>query len=84
MSFNNVGILLYRRHVIFKYLILFSFALRENNLIKTRLGLKLILFSLIDHFCAWVEEVIIPIFKNEKNISKFPHCVAHGKYFLFV
>ena len=28
-----------------------------------------------------MEEVIIPIFKNEKNISKFPQCVGEGKQF---
>ena len=26
-----------------------------------------------------MEEVIIPIFKNENNISKFPQCVGEGK-----
>ena len=30
----------------------------------------------LDHFCAWVEEVIAPILKNEKNLAKFPQCVA--------
>ena len=35
--------------------------------------------NVLDHFCAWVEEVLVPIFKNEENISKFPQCVAYGK-----
>ena len=30
----------------------------------------------LDHFCAWVEEVIAPILKLEKNLDKFPHCIA--------
>ena len=30
----------------------------------------------LDHFCAWVEEVIAPILKNEANLNKFPKCVA--------
>ena len=30
----------------------------------------------LDHFCAWVEEVLAPILKNDKNLSKFPQCVA--------
>jgi len=30
----------------------------------------------LDHFCAWVEEVIAPILKNELNLEKFPKCVA--------
>ena len=29
-----------------------------------------------EHFCAWVEEVIVPLFKNESNICKFPKCLA--------
>ena len=31
---------------------------------------------LSEHFCAWVEEVIVPLFKNESNICKFPKCLA--------
>ena len=34
----------------------------------------------LDHFCAWVEEVVVPIFKNENNMSKFPQCVSDGKH----
>ena len=34
--------------------------------------------NVLDHFCAWVEEVLVPIFKNEDNINKFPQCVAYG------
>ena len=34
----------------------------------------------LDHFCAWVEEVLVPIFHNEDNMSKFPECVAAGGY----
>jgi dynein heavy chain len=30
----------------------------------------------LDHFCAWVEEIIAPILKLEKNLEKFPHCIA--------
>ena len=34
---------------------------------------------IVDHFCAWVEEVVVPIFKNESNMAKFPQCVSDGK-----
>ena len=30
----------------------------------------------LDQFCALVEEVVVPLFKNEFNMSKFPQCVA--------
>ena len=30
----------------------------------------------LDQFCALVEEVVVPIFKNEFNMAKFPQCVA--------
>ena len=30
----------------------------------------------LDHFCAWVEEVIAPILKLEANLHKFPQCIA--------
>ena len=36
--------------------------------------------NVLDHFCAWVEEVLVPIFKNKDNISKFPQCVAYGNF----
>ena len=32
-----------------------------------------------DHFCALVEEVFVPIFRNELNMAKFPQCVSDGK-----
>ena len=32
----------------------------------------------LDHFCALVEEVVVPIFKNELNMAKFPQCVSDG------
>ena len=35
--------------------------------------------NVLDHFCAWVEEVLVPIFQNEDNMSKFPQCVAYGE-----
>ena len=30
----------------------------------------------LDQFCALVEEVVVPLFKNETNICKFPKCLA--------
>ena len=30
----------------------------------------------LDQFCALVEEVVVPLFKNELNMDKFPKCVA--------
>ena len=38
--------------------------------------LKNLTSNLSEHFCAWVEEVIVPLFKNESNICKFPKCLA--------
>ena len=35
-----------------------------------------IMLNFSEHFCAWVEEVIVPLFKNESNICKFPKCLA--------
>ena len=32
-----------------------------------------------DHFCALVEEVFVPIFRNVLNLAKFPECVADGE-----
>ena len=32
-----------------------------------------------EHFCTWVEEVIVPIFKNRDNLAKFPRCLALGE-----
>ena len=32
-----------------------------------------------DHFCALVEEVFVPIFRNELNMAKFPQCVSDGE-----
>ena len=29
-----------------------------------------------------MEEVIAPIFRNESNLSKFPHCLSQGKLLL--
>ena len=37
-----------------------------------------VLFAL-DHFCALVEEVFVPIFRNELNMAKFPQCVSDGE-----
>ena len=31
----------------------------------------------LDQFCALVEEVFVPIFKNEFNMVKFPQCVSN-------
>lgn len=31
----------------------------------------------LDHFCGWVEEVLVPIFRNEANMLKYPHCVSY-------
>ena len=33
-----------------------------------------------EHFCSWLEEVIVPVFNNEDNIAKFPQCVGAGQY----
>ena len=37
------------------------------------------LLFVLDHFCALVEEVFVPIFRNELNMDKFPQCVSDGK-----
>ena len=34
----------------------------------------------LEHFCALVEEVMVPILKNEANMSKFPLCISEGNY----
>ena len=40
----------------------------------------LIMLSLsLDHFCSWINEVLVPIFSNEDNISRLPECVANGE-----
>ena len=36
-----------------------------------------------DHFCALVEEVFVPIFRNELNMAKFPQCVSDGEILMF-
>ena len=41
------------------------------------LELKFLFVS--DHFCALVEEVFVPIFRNELNMAKFPQCVSDGE-----
>ena len=30
----------------------------------------------LEHFCALVEEVMVPILRNECNMSKFPQCIS--------
>ena len=35
----------------------------------------------LEHFCALVEEVMVPILKNEANMAKFPQCISDGKIF---
>ena len=37
----------------------------------------------LEHFCALVEEVMVPILKNEANMSKFPQCISDGNYIHF-
>ena len=37
----------------------------------------------LDHFCALVEEVFVPIFRNELNMAKFPQCVSDGEILTF-
>ena len=37
---------------------------------------------LVDHFCTWLEDVIVPIFKNDRNLVKFPQYVSDGNNFL--
>ena len=32
----------------------------------------------LEHFCALVEEVMVPILKNEANLAKFPQCISDG------
>ena len=34
---------------------------------------------ILDHFCTWLEEVIVPIFNNDGNLEKFPRYVSDGK-----
>ena len=34
----------------------------------------------LEHFCALVEEVMVPILKNEANMAKFPQCISDGRY----
>ena len=34
----------------------------------------------LEHFCALVEEVMVPILKNEANLAKFPQCISDGDY----
>lgn len=43
-----------------------------NNIISLSLS------SSSDHFCSWINEVLVPIFSNEDNISRLPECVANG------
>ena len=43
------------------------------NLLKKK---TYVYVNISEHFCAWVEEVIVPLFKNESNICKFPKCLA--------
>ena len=50
-------------------------------LILAALELKFLFVS--DHFCALVEEVFVPIFRNELNMAKFPQCVSDGKILTF-
>lgn len=33
----------------------------------------------LEHFCALVEEVMVPILRNEANMAKFPQCISDGK-----
>ena len=33
----------------------------------------------LEHFCALVEEVMVPILKNEANLAKFPQCISDGE-----
>ena len=33
----------------------------------------------LEHFCALVEEVMVPILKNEANMAKFPQCISDGE-----
>ena len=30
----------------------------------------------LEHFCALVEEVMVPLLRNELNLAKFPQCIA--------
>ena len=32
----------------------------------------------LEHFCALVEEVMVPILRNEANMTKFPQCISDG------
>ena len=32
----------------------------------------------LEHFCALVEEVMVPILRNDGNMSKFPQCISEG------
>ena len=33
----------------------------------------------LENFCALVEEVMVPLLRNELNLSKFPQCIADGE-----
>ena len=39
------------------------------------------IFKYLDHFCAWLEDVIVPIFKNKANLNKFSQFVSNGKVY---
>ena len=36
---------------------------------------------ILDHFCTWLDEVIVPVLKNDENLAKFPQYVADGNTF---
>ena len=48
----------------------------DKHIIYEHISSKNLTSNSSEHFCAWVEEVIVPLFKNESNICKFPKCLA--------
>ena len=43
----------------------------------TRIKQKKII-CILDHFCSWVSQVLVPIFDNDENLVRIPECVAYG------
>ena len=54
--------------------------IHPNSLGQIEIVKKIFHAAYSDHFCALVEEVVVPIFKNELNMAKFPQCVSDGDY----
>ena len=35
--------------------------------------------SVLDQFCTWAQQVVLPIFSNPANLAKFPEYIAKGE-----